>query len=415
VASPNGKLNVAAIGSGGKGRTDIQGCKSENIVALCDVDWVRAARAFSQYPKATRYKDFREMLEKEQIDAVTVSTPDHTHAVAAMAAMSIGIHVYVQKPLTYTIAEARLLAASARKFGVKTQMGNQAHCHEGVRKLCELIWNGDIGQVHEAHIWTNRPKWPQGIDRPKETPPIPRNLDWNLWLSAAPDRPYNPAYLPSDWRGWLDFGCGALGDMACHIADPANWALRLHETGPISAEALLNEGMTSETFPRRTRIRFDFPARGDMDPVAVYWYDGGARPSIIDGIPEGVRLGDGKNGSVFIGTKGIATAGEYGGRPRLLAGDRVAGYKFPDETVARIPDENPYIDWIGAIKNDGQACSNFDYSGPFTEWVAIGNLCLRHEGKIEWDAKNMRVTNNEKANYDVTREYRDGWDPAQYA
>ncbi|MDP7640219.1 MAG: Gfo/Idh/MocA family oxidoreductase, partial [Candidatus Hydrogenedentes bacterium] len=338
VASPNGKLNVAAIGSGGKGRTDIQGCKSENIVALCDVDWVRAARAFSQYPKATRYKDFREMLEKEQIDAVTVSTPDHTHAVAAMAAMSIGIHVYVQKPLTYTIAEARLLAASARKFGVKTQMGNQAHCHEGVRKLCELIWNGDIGQVHEAHIWTNRPKWPQGIDRPKETPPIPRNLDWNLWLSAAPDRPYNPAYLPSDWRGWLDFGCGALGDMACHIADPANWALRLHETGPISAEALLNEGMTSETFPRRTRIRFDFPARGDMDPVAVYWYDGGARPSIIDGIPEGVRLGDGKNGSVFIGTKGIATAGEYGGRPRLLAGDRVVGYKFPDETVARIPD-----------------------------------------------------------------------------
>jgi hypothetical protein len=203
--------------------------------------------------------------------------------------------------------------------------------------------------------------------------------------------------------------------MACHIADPANWALRLHETGPISAEALLNEGMTSETFPRRTRIRFDFPARGDMDPVAVYWYDGGARPSIIDGIPEGVRLGDGKNGSVFIGTKGIATAGEYGGRPRLLAGDRVVGYKFPDETVARIPDENPYIDWIGAIKNDGQACSNFDYSGPFTEWVAIGNLCLRHEGKIEWDAKNMRVTNNEKANYDVTREYRDGWDPAQYA
>lgn len=409
--SPNEKLNIAAIGSGGKGRSDIHGCKSENIVALCDVDWERAAETFEEFPDATRYKDFRVMLERENIDAVTISTPDHTHAVAAVTAMKLGKHVRVQKPLTYSVAEARLLRDVARETKVVTQMGNQGHSHNGVRRLCEMIWNGDIGQIHEVHIWTNRPVWPQGIGRPAETVPVPDTMSWDMWLGPAPSRPYHPAYAPFRWRGWLDFGCGALGDMACHIADPANWALRLHETGPLSVEAVINEGMTDETFPNRSMIRYEFPRRRDMDPVTVYWHDGGNLPSLPEGLPAGTKLGEGDNGSLFIGTKGMATAGEYGGNPRLLPDTLMQDYSFPDPTIPRIPDENPYLEFIRACKGGEPASSNFDYAGPFTEWVVMGNLALRNKGKLEWDSKNMRVTNQPAANFNVTREYRKGWSP----
>lgn len=409
--SPNEKLNVAAIGSGGKGRSDIHACKRENLVALCDVDWNRAAETFGEFPEVPRYKDFRVMLDKEKdIEAVTITTPDHFHAVAAVHAMEMGKHVFVQKPLTYSVAEARLLGEVARRTKVATQMGNQGHCRNGVRRLCEMVWNGDIGQVREAHIWTNRPVWPQGIGRPTETVAVPDTMAWDLWLGPAPERPYHPSYAPFNWRGWLDFGCGVLGDMACHIADPANWALRLSETGPLSVEAVKNEGMTSETYPNNSIIKYEFPKRGDMDPVTLYWYDGGNLPEVPEGIPAGTKLGDGDNGSILIGTKGIVTAGEYGGNPRLLPDELMNDYEPPPETIPRISGQSPHKDWIRACKGGEPACSNFDYSVPFTEWVVMGNLALRYKQKIEWDAENMRVTNLPEANRHVTRTYRDGWD-----
>ncbi len=414
--SPNEKLNIGVIGVGGKGREDSNGCKGENVVALCDVDWGgNALEGAAQFPNAKRYTDFRQMLEKENLDAVTVTTPDHTHAIAAMTAMSMGKHVYVQKPLTYTIAEARMLAEAARKYKVSTQMGNQGHSGDGTRKMCELIWSGEIGQIKEVHIWTNRPIWPQGINRPTDTPPVPKDLDWDLWQSTAPRRPYNPAYVPFKWRGWRDYGCGALGDMACHIADPANWALRLSEAGPISVEAIQNEGMTKESFPKKATIKYEFPKRGDMDPVTIYWYEGGNLPKLPADLPEGTLLGEGDNGSLFVGTKGYATTNTYGGKPRLLPDSRMMDYKWPDETIGRIPHQNHYEDWIRSCKDGKPSCSNFDYSGPFTEWVVMGNLSLHFPGKLEWDAKNMRVTNVAEANQFVTKEYPKGWDPAEFA
>lgn len=423
TTSPNSKLNIAAIGCGGMGRYDINNCRHENIVALCDVDSRSADRTFNEFPKAKRYKDFREMLGKENLDAVTVSTPDHTHAVAAMAAMSLGINVYVQKPMTHTIAEARMLRAAARKYNVKTQMGNQGHCSEGIRKMCEMIWNGDLGQIREVHfVLTDHPQWGPSHGRPKETPPIPQELDWYLWLSAAPDRPYHPAYVPGGWRDWHDFGGGSIGDMGCHVCDAANWALRLYETGPTSVEALINEGMTDENFPRTERVRWEFPARGDLAPVTAYWHDGGLGLPEIEGFPSAAKFVEGLDAaaldsgiSLFVGDKGAATIGGFGANPRLIPDDRMADYKFPDKTIPRVPDKQPISDWITAIKNGGEASSNFGISGPLTEWVNLGNLCLFHEGKLKWDAKNLKVKNNGDANYGVTREYRDGWDPAQFA
>ncbi|MCC6145453.1 MAG: Gfo/Idh/MocA family oxidoreductase, partial [Candidatus Hydrogenedentes bacterium] len=223
--SPNEKLNIAGIGVGGKGYGDIMECRRENVIALCDVDWERAGEAFYKMPDAKKYKSFHEMLEKEpSIDAVTVSTPDHTHAIAAYTALKAGKHVYCQKPLTQTVAEARLLTNTARELGLTTQMGNQGHCGDGVRETCEIIWSGGIGAVKEVHIWTNRPIWPQAVPEPLPSQPVPADMNWDLWISTAPWRPYNEKYAPFNWRGWWDFGAGALGDMACHIMDPANWA-----------------------------------------------------------------------------------------------------------------------------------------------------------------------------------------------
>lgn len=415
------KLNVAGIGIGGKGRSDINYCRSENIVALCDVDWVKGARTFGDFPNAARYKDFREMLEKEDIDAVTISTPDHTHAVIAAHAMRMGKHVYVQKPLTYTVAEARLLTEIARETGVATQMGNQGHSGDGVRQLCEMVWDGAIGQVREAHIWTNRPVWPQGLGRPSGSDPVPETLDWDLWLGPAPERPFvelhpdtgEACYHPWMWRGWQEFGCGALGDMACHIADPANWALQLHTMGPVSVEALRNEGMTDEMFPNKSVIKYEFPQRGAMDPVTVYWYDGGLMPPMPEGVPEGTLLGEGKNGSLLIGSDGILTADEYGDKARLLPDALMKDYEFPTEVIPRIAgkwDEAHHLNWIQACKGGVAACSNFGYAGPFTEWVVMGNLALHFNEKLEWNAKKMKVTNNRKANKYVTRKYRKEWD-----
>ncbi len=402
----NEKLNIAAIGAGGKGATDIDGCSSENIVALCDADWKTAAKTFQKYPNAKQYKDFRVMFDKEKgIDAVTISTPDHTHAVAAMAAMERGIHVYVQKPLTHTIYEARRLTAAARKYGVATQMGNQGHSGEGVRQLCEIIWSGAIGNVREVHAWTNRPIWPQGIAAALPAEPVPDTFDWDVWLGPAPARPYNSGYAPFKWRGWWDFGCGALGDMACHILDPANWALQLRY--PTSVECLKQEGKTDQTYPTKSIIRYEFPARGSMPAVTVYWYDGGELPPRPKGIADSVKLGDGDNGSLFIGDKGIATTGTYGDGTRLLPDEVMKDYKLPEPILSRSPGH--YRDWIRACKGGGPACSNFDYAGPLTEWVVLGNLALRYPGKLLWDGEKMKVTNNSEANKWVKGNYRKGW------
>ncbi len=406
--SPMERLNIAAIGSGGRGRANLNGCRHENIVALCDIDSERAADAFETWPDAARYEDFRQMLDEmaNDIDAVLVSTPDHTHAVAALACIEAGKHVYVEKPLTHNIWEARKLTEAAREHGVVTQMGNQGHAGEGVRQLCEMIWSGAIGQVREAHIWTNRPVWPQGIDRPEEVEEVPDHLNWDLFLGPAPERPYNSIYHPFNWRGWWDFGTGALGDMACHIMDPAFWALNLKY--PESVEVVRQEGATDETGPNSSVIKYEFAARGSLDPVTVYWYDGGEMPEPPVELGEDEHMGDGNNGTFFVGDDGILTCGEYGGNPRFMPEALMDDYEMPPQVLPR--SAGVYTEWIQACKGGPLPLSNFDYSGPFTEMVLLGNLALRTDSLIEWDGPNLQVTNNDAANDMVKGYYRDGWE-----
>src|SRR5436190_498740 len=293
--SPNEKLNIGMIGGGGKAVENLKGVSSENVVAICDVDEVRAAEGFKLAPQAKHYRDFRKMLEAEKsLDAVMVTTPDHTHAVAAVMAMKMGKHVYCEKPLTHSVYEARVMRDVARKYKVATQMGNQGHSYDSTRRVVELVRAGVIGPVSEVHVWTDRPIWPQGLNRPTETPPVPSTLDWDLWLGPAPYRPYNPAYLPFNWRGWWDFGTGALGDMACHCWDTAYWALELGLPETIEAQS---SGANAETAPNWSIINYQFPERKGRPPVKLIWYDGGKQPSpdLIAGKPYP------KNGSLIVG------------------------------------------------------------------------------------------------------------------
>ncbi|MCA9424565.1 MAG: Gfo/Idh/MocA family oxidoreductase [Candidatus Omnitrophica bacterium] len=408
--SPNEKLNCAAIGAGGKGNSDIAACEGENVVALCDADWDRAAESFQRFPNARKFKDYRVMLEEmPEIDAVTVSTPDHTHAPAAYMAMKMGKHVYVQKPLTHTVAEARLLRDTARECGVATQMGNQGHAEDGVRNLYEMVWSGAIGQVKEVHIWTSRPVWPQGIPQPLEPQVIPTTLDWNLWIGTAPMRPYNEGYCPFKWRGWQDFGAGALGDMACHIMDPAYFTLNLGDAPHFTVEVLKDEGTNSQTFPNSTVVKYSFPARGVMGPVDVYWYDGEFMPDRPEGVADDVELGDGANGSFFVGEKGVLSTGEYGGNSRIVSGENMADYKAPDPWMRRI-EGGIHNDWLRACKGGLPACSNFEYSGPFTEMVNFGNLAVKFGEKLEWDNIKGVVKNVRNPQEIVSKEYRKGWE-----
>jgi predicted dehydrogenase len=408
--SPNEKLNIAAIGAGGKGYTDITGCKTENIVALVDPDEKRAARAFTEYTKAAKYKDFRRMLDKEtsNIDAVTVSTPDHMHGTAAMWAMARGKHVYCQKPLTRTVWEANELTAGAAKYGVATQMGNQGYSNEGARQCCEIIWNGDIGDVKEVHAWTNRPGkyWVQGPDVVPNEEAVPSTLDWQAWLGCAEMRPYSPAYVPQKWRGFPEFGCGAVGDMACHILGTPNMTLRL--TAPVSVECVKQEGTGKYTFPKVSVLRWDFPARGSMPPVSVYWHDGLMKQPEIQGVPAGELIGDSDtNGSIFIGDKGMVTTGCYGERTRLVPAEKMQDYQLPAPFLSRSPGH--YRDWIRAAKGGEPACSNFSVAGPFVQWMLLGVIAMKFEGKLMWDAAKMRFTNNQAANEFLRPKFRKGW------
>jgi predicted dehydrogenase len=403
---PSEKLNIAGIGVGGKGGGDIGAVSSENIVALCDVDEKRAVETFNKYPNAKKYKDFRKMLTEmdKQIDAVVVATPDHVHAPASMMAIKMGKHVYCEKPLTHSIYEARMLTEAARKYKVATQMGNQGHSGEGARLICEWIWAGAIGKVREVHAWTDRPIWPQGIDRPEEMPAVPSTLAWDLWLGPAPKRPYHPAYLPFKWRGWWDFGTGALGDMACHIIDPVFWALKLGY--PKSVEAVSTK-VNSETAPTASIIYYEFGAREGMPPVKMTWYDGELMPARPQELEEGRKMGSKNGGALFVGDKGMLMCGCYGKNPRLIPESKMQEFERPEKTIPRV--EGHHQDWLAACKGGKPACSNFDYAGPLTEVVLLGNLALRAGKRLEWDGENMRVTNVPEANQYVRRDYRAGW------
>ena len=420
--APSDTLNIAGIGVGGMGKNNLEKCNTENIVALCDVDDGYSAKVYETYPEAKRYTDYRDLLDKQKdIDAVIVATPDHTHAVIALAAMQLGKHVYVQKPITHSVYEARVLTEAARKYNVQTQMGNQGHSGDGTRLICEWIWDGAIGPVHEVHAWTNRPVWPQGVqvERPKETPPVPETLNWELWLGPAPQRAYHPTYLPSRWRAWWDFGTGSLGDLGCHVLDPAFWALNLKY--PESVEGCISTYWEefweqtipkNETYPQSSIVRYQFPQRDDMPPVKLTWWDGGLMPPRPDVLEEGRKMGDDDGGLLFIGEKGILMTGCYGIGPRLIPETKMQEYTQPAQTLERVENgsDGHEQDWVRACKDGKPASSNFDHSGPLSEMVLMGNLAVRFPNKrLLWDGENMRVTNDEEANAYVRREYRDGW------
>jgi len=408
--SPSEKLNIAAIGAGGKGYSDIMGCATENIVAMTDPDDKRAERTFKQFPNVPKYKDFRRMFDKEErnIDAVLVSCPDHMHGSAAMWAMVRGKHVYCQKPLVRTIWEAQELTKAAVKYKVATQMGNQGYSNVGARECCEIIWSGDIGNVTEVHAWTDRPGryWPQSAEvEPKEAP-VPSTLDWEAWLGGSMPRPYSPAYVPHNWRGFPDFGCGAIGDMACHILGTPNMAMRL--TAPTSVECIKKEGVGKYTFPHQTVIRFDFPARENMPPVKVFWHDSLKEQPKFDGVPAGELIGDKDiNGSLFIGDKGMVTTGCYGERTRLVPEAKNNDYRKPAPLLTRSPGH--YRDWIRACKGGDPSCSNFSVAGPFVEWMLLGVIAMKFEGKLEWDVQKRRITNNNEANQYLKPKFHKAW------
>ncbi len=416
---PSEKVNLAGIGVGGMGGGDIgQHAKNgANIVALCDVDETRAAGSFNAFPKARRYKDFRVMLEKEakNIDAVSVGTPDHIHAIATLAAIRAGKHVYCQKPLTHTLHECRTVTKAAHEAGVATSMGNQGHASEGSRLTNEWIHAGIIGEVREVHVWSDRAGrlWKQGIPRPTDQPPVPATLDWNLWLGPIPERPYNPVYAPVGWRGWRDFGTGALGDMGCHIIDHPVWALGLG--APTSVEAsttidgsFLADGTPSvETYPIASMITYEFPARGNRPPVRMIWYDGGLMPPTPVEMTGGRRLHG--NGVLYIGSKGKMHHSSHGGVPEILSANLMEEAKEVPKTMIRSPGH--YEEWMLACKGGPRPVANFDYSGPMTDIVLLGVLALRAPGKrLEWDSANLKVKNAPELDAFVHTEYRQGWE-----
>lgn len=411
ATSPNEKLNLAGVGIGGQGASDLSNMETENIVALCDVDSRHAAHVFKRYPKARQHRDFRKMLEEQkEIDGIVVATPDNLHAVVSMTAIKLGKHVYCEKPLTHDVYEARQLAEAAREHKVATQMGNQGQASEETRRLCEIVWDGAIGPVREAHIWTDRPSrglndeyWPQGVPRPKDEPPVPDTLDWDLWLGPAPYRPYNPAYLPFKWRGWWDFGTGALGDIGCHAMDPVFRALKLGQ--PTSVQACSTR-VNKETYPLASIVQYQFPAREDFPPVKLYWYDGGMRPPRPDELEDGQEMG--ANGRLLIGDKGKLLGN------RLIPRARQKEYQQPPKTIPR--SIGHYKEWIAACKGGRPGGSNFNFAGPLAEVVLLGNVALRSSlreeltrVKLDWDGPNMKITNLPEANQYLRREYREGW------
>lgn len=436
--APSDRLRVAGIGVGGKGESDLAEFSKgpADVTVLCDVHDSRAAASVKRFPKAKFYKDYREMLDKEHknIDAVSVSTPDHSHAIQALAAMQLGKHVYVQKPLTHDIYEARMLTEAAKKYKVVTQMGNQGASGDGVRQLMEWYNAGLIGDVSEVYCWTNRPVWPQGIPWPETKAPIPTDLDWNLWLGTAPQKDYVNKLVPFNWRGWWDYGTGALGDMGCHIVEPP---FRVLDLGyPTSAEASVGsvyvdefkQGYFPDSCPPSSHCILTFAGKKGKPDVKLHWMDGGIQPARPEELGPNERMGDGGNGAIFIGTKGKMMCGTYGVSPSLLPMTRNKEVNVK-QTIARVP-EGHYVQWVNAaIAGYGkkEVSSPFEIAGPLTETLLMGNLAIRsydvrkpkangngfdYPGrytKLLWDGPNMRITNFEDANQFVKRTYREGW------
>jgi predicted dehydrogenase len=415
ATSPNNKLNIAGIGVGGQGGNDIDEVSGENIVALCDVDKDHAAHTFKKYPNAKQYTDFREMLDKDKsIDAVVVGTPDHLHAYVSVTSLKHGKHVYCEKPLTRTVHEARRVAQVARESKRATQMGNQGMAFDGNRLINEWLWDGAIGPVREVHVWSDRPThrgkmplwWPQGIDRPTDTPAVPDTLNWDLWLGPAPYRPYHPAYVPFKWRGWWDFGSGGLGDMGIHNLAPVFAALKLG--APTSIQASSTPVFT-ETVPVASMVHYEFPAREDMPAVKLHWYDGGMLPERPAELEEN-RVLDPEDGIIFVGDKGKMLVTGWGGEhPRLLPESRDKEYERPPKKLPRSV-AGHYKEWVEACKTGSPTRSNFDFAGPLTEAVLLGSVCIRNGGeKLAWDSHGMKITNDPDANKLLHYEYRNGW------
>ncbi|HEV8060265.1 MAG TPA: Gfo/Idh/MocA family oxidoreductase [Gemmataceae bacterium] len=403
------KLRLGVIGCGGQGQQNLRQVEGEEIVALCDVDEARAAPAFKRHPKAKRFHDYRKMFDAMhgQIDAVVVSIPDHMHAPVSLAAMELGKHVYCEKPLTWGIEEARRMANLARVKGLATQMGTQGMAQDRSRAGIEVIQSGVLGQITELHVWTDRPSgwWPQGIDRPKGSRPFPAGLDWDLWLGVAPSRPYNAGYCPFVWRGWKDFGTGAVGDMGIHNAAMPFAALQLG--APSSAEIVQTSGLKEETFPIWSTLKVEFPARAAHGAVTLYWYDGGKKPPAD--LLGGRKLAD--NGAIVVGTKGTLYSVEWtGGDWKLLPEDRFRDYEMPKPSQPRAPRQSHHQEWLRACRGGSPAFCRFDgFAARLTESMLVANLALRLGRKVVWDEEKLEARGDPETTPYIKRAYRRGW------
>ena len=470
--SPNEKLNIAAIGAGGRPLSVTRNCEPENIVALADVDWERGKEGFETWPKAAKYNDFRQMLDKSgtDIDAVVIGTPDHTHATCALACMQLGKHVYLEKPLTRTAWEARLLTLAAERYKVATQMGNQGYSHDATRVASEIIWSGEIGEVKEVHAWQSRASWPQGMAKIPSPTSVPDTLNWDGWLGGAAWREFTAGdqeyldfvtarsersgrggsgpqqfgfYLPFNWRGFYDFGSGLIGDWGIHILGPANWGLQLSPESLVSVECVQKDFLPPFTFPDCLTIKYEFAAREGMAPVTVYWHNvvgdaytppgmtaevarkiEGQGPQVgpprvpRPGAPPRRRpiTGSGYN-CIMVGSKGYLGTSGRGEGVGLLPGTRWAAYELPNPYLTRSPGASTgsngsahVRDWIRACKGGTPACSDFEIGGPFTEWLVLGAAAVHVQGRLLWDNKKGKFSNNDEANQWVKPTYRKGWE-----
>jgi hypothetical protein len=467
--SPNEKLNLAAIGAGGQPAADLRAAHAgvENVVALADCDWQRGEESFQRFPQAAKYKDFRKMLDKsgKDIDAIVVGPPDHMHATCALACMQLGKHVYVEKPLTRTPWEARLLTQAAQRYKVATQMGNQGYSHDATRVACEILWSGEIGDVKEVHAWTGRASWPQEMEKIPAPTPVPDTLDWDLWLGGAAYRPFTAGdsdyqnfatkrrggrpvdpseasfgfYLPFNWRGYYDFASSLIGDWGVHILGPANWGLQLSPAYLVSVECIKKDTLPPFTFPDEIALKYEFAARPSMPPVTVYWYhhqggDAYTPPGMTleeaRRIPgTGPQVGPPRSGSggrppqgsgyncIFVGSKGYLGTNGRGEDVGLLPGSRWADYRLPNAYLPRSPgasfgNNHPahLRDWVRACKGGVPACSNFGIAGPYTEWLVLGAAAVHYDGKLLWDNNKGEVTNIREANKWVKPTFRKGWE-----
>lgn len=465
--SPNEKLNLAAIGAGGQPAADLRLAQGgvENVVALADVDWTRGQESFKRFPQAEKFKDFRQMLDKKgkDIDAVVIGPPDHMHATCALACMQAGKHIYVEKPLTRTSWEARLLWQAAERYKVATQMGNQGYSHDATRVACEIIWSGEIGDVTEVHAWTGRPSWPQGMPKTPAPTPVPDTLDWDLWLGGAAARPFTAGgadydefvtarnarygrtgrdsfgyYLPFNWRGFYDFGSSLIGDWGIHILGPANWALQLGPEHLKSVECVKKDSLPPTTFPDVLTIKYEFGPRPGMPPVTVYWYHhAGGDAYLPPGMSAdearkipgtGPQVGPPPNGpqrpqqnsgynEIFVGSKGYLGTSGRGEGVGLLPGSRWAEYKLPAPYLTRSPGASTgpnhvahCRDWVRACKGGAPACSNFSIAARYTEWLVLGAAAVHVDGKLTWDNTKGEFTNSREANKWVKPTFRKGWE-----